>query len=47
MTLLSLHNVTVKVPGLSSPILSIPHFYLQSSQQIALMGLPVAVKARF
>lgn len=47
MTLLSLHNVTVKVPGLSSPILSIPHFYLQSSQQIALMGPSGCGKSTF
>lgn len=47
MTLLSLHNVAVKVPGLSSPILSIPHFYLQSSQQIALMGPSSCGKSTF
>ncbi|AEC16492.1 putative ABC transporter ATP-binding protein YbbA [Gallibacterium anatis UMN179] len=47
MTLLSLHNVTVNVPGLSSPILSIPHFYLQSSQQIALMGPSGCGKSTF
>lgn len=47
MTLLSIHNVTVKVPGLSSPILSIPHFYLQSSQQIALMGPSGCGKSTF
>lgn len=47
MTLLSLHNVAVKVPSLSSPILSIPHFYLQSSQQIALMGPSGCGKSTF
>lgn len=47
MTLLSIHNVTVEVPGLSSPILSIPHFYLQSSQQIALMGPSGCGKSTF